>query len=55
LKKYKIVDEIFAVSACVIWNKKFFKIPDFSFQLPSLLIDFLEKILPILMFMVGTD
>jgi hypothetical protein len=45
-KIYKIVDTIFAVSAYAVWNKKFFKIPDFSFQLPSLLIDFLEKILP---------
>jgi hypothetical protein len=47
-KKYKIVDAIFAASLCVVWNKKFFQISGFSFQLPSLLVDFLEKILTIL-------
>ena len=46
-KIYKIVDAIFAVSPYVVWNKKFFKISDFCFQLPSLLVDLLEKILPI--------
>jgi hypothetical protein len=37
-KIYKIVDSRFAVSLCVVWNKKFFQISDFSFQLPSLLV-----------------
>ena len=47
-KIYKIVDGIFDVSAFVIWNKKIFKLFYFWFQLPSFLIDLLEKILPIL-------
>jgi hypothetical protein len=47
-KIYKNVGDLFAVSLCVVWNKKFFKISDFCFQLPSLLVDFLEKIRPIL-------
>jgi hypothetical protein len=54
-KIYKIVDSILAVSPCVVWNKKFFKISDFSFQLPSLLVDFLEKILPVLTVISDTD
>jgi len=54
-KIYKIVDTIIAVSSYVVWNKKFFDFLDFSFQLPSLLVDFLEKILPILTVMPGTD
>ena len=48
LKKYKIVDAIFAVSPCLVWNKKIFKLFYFCFQLPTVLIDFLGKILPIL-------
>jgi len=47
-KFYKIVDAVLAVSLCVVSNKKFFRFSDFCFQLPSLLIDLLEKILPIL-------
>jgi hypothetical protein len=54
-KIYKIVGEVFAVSACWEGNKKIFKISDFSFQLPSVLIDFLEKILPILSATEGTE
>jgi hypothetical protein len=38
-KIYKIVDNVFAISPCVVRNKKFFKISDFSFQLPSLLVE----------------
>ena len=38
-KIYKNVDTIFAVSAYIIWNKKFFKISNFCFQLPSLLVE----------------
>jgi hypothetical protein len=38
-KIYKIVDSIFAVSLCLVWNKKIFQISYFSFQLPSLLIE----------------
>jgi hypothetical protein len=38
-KIYKIVDSLFAVSLCMVWNKNFFQFSDFSFQLPSLLID----------------
>jgi len=47
-KIYKIVDTIFAVSLCVVWNKKIFKLFYFYFQLPTLLVDLLDKILPIL-------
>jgi hypothetical protein len=47
-KIYKNVGGIFGVSACEEGNKKIFQISDFSFQLSSVLIDFLEKILPIL-------
>jgi hypothetical protein len=47
-KIYKNVDTIFAVSPCVVWNKKFYQFSDFSFQPPAFLIDLLEKILPIL-------
>ena len=47
-KIYKIVDTIFNVSLCAVWNKKIFKLFYFYSQLPSLLVDFLEKILPIL-------
>jgi len=46
-KIYKNVDGYFAVSLCVVWNKKIFKLFYFYFQLPSLLVDFLDKILPI--------
>jgi hypothetical protein len=45
-KFYKIVDGVLAVSLCVKWNKKFFRFFDFSFQLPSFLVEFLDKILP---------
>jgi len=38
-KIYKNVDSLFGVSLCKVWNKKFFKISDFSFQLPSLLVE----------------
>jgi hypothetical protein len=38
-KIYKIVDGFFDVSPCVVWNKKFFQFSDFSFQLPSLLVE----------------
>ncbi len=38
-KIYKIVDSVFAVSLCPKSNKKFFQISDFSFQLPSLLVE----------------
>jgi hypothetical protein len=38
-KIYKIVDNVFGVSPCVEWNKKFFQFSDFSFQLPSLLVE----------------
>jgi len=47
-KIYKIVDSIFGVSRCVVWNKKIFKLFYFCFQLQAVLVDFLEKILPIL-------
>ena len=47
-KIYKNVDTIFDVSPCVVWNKKIFKFFYFCFQLPSLLVEFLDKILPIL-------
>jgi len=47
-KIYKNVDEIFDVSACEEGNKKIFKLFYFCSALPSLLVDFLEKILPIL-------
>jgi hypothetical protein len=39
-KIYKIVGGIFVVSLCMVWDKKFFKISDLGFQLPSLLVDF---------------
>jgi len=32
----------------MVWNKKIFKLFYFSFQLPAHLVDFLDKILPIL-------
>ena len=38
-KIYKIVDSFFAVSPCMIWNKKIFKLFHFYFQLPSLLVE----------------
>jgi hypothetical protein len=38
-KIYKIVDSVFAVSLCPKSNKKNFQISDFSFQLPSLLVE----------------
>jgi hypothetical protein len=38
-KIYKIVDSFFDVSPCFVWNKNFFQISDFSFQLPSLLVE----------------
>jgi hypothetical protein len=38
-KIYKIVDGIFAVSACAARNKKIFQISDSCFQLPSLLVE----------------
>jgi len=47
-KIYKIVDSIFAVSPCVVWNKKIFKLLYFSFQLSSLLVEKFFEILPIL-------
>jgi len=47
-KIYKNVDSIFDVSLCMVRNKKKFQISDFSSQLPTLLVDFLDKILPIL-------
>ena len=39
LKKYKIVGEIYAVSACGAGDKKIFKNSDFSSALPSLLVE----------------
>jgi len=48
VKIYKIVDGVFDVSLCFTRNKKNLKNFDFCFQLPPDLIDFLEKILPIL-------
>jgi hypothetical protein len=47
-KIYKNVGGDFDVSACGEGNKKIFKLFYFCFQLPSVLVDFLEKILPIL-------
>ena len=47
-KIYKIVDAFLAVSPCVAWSKNLFKLFYFYFQLPTLLVDFLDKILPIL-------
>ena len=47
-KIYKIVDSVFDVNACEEGNKKIFKLFYFCFQLPSFLIDLLEKNLPIL-------
>jgi hypothetical protein len=41
-KFYKIVDGIFSVNAYWEGNKKFLQISDFIFQLPALLIDFLQ-------------
>jgi len=38
-KIYKNVDNFFAVSLCPRSNKKYFQISDFSFQLPSLLVE----------------
>jgi len=38
-KIYKIVDSNFAVSSCLVLNKKNFQISDFCFQLPSLLVE----------------
>jgi len=54
-KIYKIVDDIFNVSPCLVWNKKKFHFSDFCFQLPALLIDLLEKILSILSATEGTE
>jgi hypothetical protein len=42
-KIYKIVGVVFVVSACDVWNKKFFEFLDFSFQLPSLLVEKCRK------------
>jgi hypothetical protein len=42
-KIYKKVGGIFAVSALLVWNKKKFQISDFSFQLPSLLVEIPQK------------
>jgi hypothetical protein len=53
LKKYKIVGGIFVVSACGRWNKKIFKPFYLGFKLPSLLVDFLEKILLFLTLFFG--
>jgi len=47
-KIYKNVDAIFDVSLYMTWNKKNFQFSDFCFQLQADLVDFLEKILPIL-------
>jgi len=47
-KIYKNVDAIYAVSPCLIWNKKIFKLFYFYFQLPSLLVENSAHILPIL-------
>jgi len=44
-KIYKIVDSFFGITSCRAKSKKIFKIFDFCFQLPSLLVDFLDKIL----------
>jgi hypothetical protein len=38
-KIYKIVGGVFAVSACVIWNKKNYLNSDFCLALPSLLVE----------------
>jgi len=38
-KIYKIVDSVFVVNPCLRSNKKYFQIFDFSFQLPSLLVE----------------
>jgi hypothetical protein len=38
-KIYKIVDGIFAVSACLNWDKKKFQISDFCSALSSLLVE----------------
>jgi len=54
-KIYKIVDGFFDVSAYLVWNKKIFKLFYFYFQLPSFLIDLLDKILPILTATEGTE
>jgi hypothetical protein len=53
-KIYNNVGGDFDVSACGEGNKKILQISDFSFQLPSLLVDFLEKIFPILSATEGT-
>ena len=41
-KNYKNVDGLFAVTSCRERSKKIFKLFYFCFQLPSLLVDFLE-------------
>jgi len=41
-KIYKNVDGILAVSLCVVWNKKIFKLFYFYFQLPALLVENLQ-------------
>jgi len=38
-KIYKIVDSLFDVSHYLEWDKKIFQISNFSFQLPSLLVE----------------
>jgi hypothetical protein len=38
-KIYKIVDSVFAVNPCPKSNKKYYQILNFSFQLPSLLVE----------------
>jgi len=35
----KKIDTIVAVSSCVVWNKDFFQISGFSFQLLALLVE----------------
>jgi len=42
-KIYKIVDTILAVSLCLVWDKKIFKLFHFYSQLPSLLVEKLLK------------
>ena len=52
-KIYKNVDAVFPVSDCGGGNKKSFKLFYFCSALPTLLVEFLEKILPILTWFPG--
>ena len=54
-KIYKIVDSFFVVSLFLVRYKNFFQLFDFSFQLPSLLIENQPKSCPSLRVFMLTD